>query len=380
MISNLKILVISGGEFSGTKNSLISGLRQQGCDVIEAKSTLRNLRLRPLHALSMIINAIVTYKSKFRRYMNRTYASYVAYSKANNLLVQKYNEVDAVILIGACSSSFWKYKHPDTLYTIFTDHTNLLSKKLPDYTLQIPEKSVDPTWNKIEQEILLQQDHLFVMSSHVKRSMIEDYGVDSNCISVVGGGPNLDIDIERDGVKKNYGARKILFVGLDRGKGYVDRKGLKLLEKAFLRVVKTFPDATLHVVGVDGVSADRIIYHGKMHGELLKKVFYESQVFALPAFRESFGIVLLEAMWAKNVCIGTNIEAIPEIIEDGGSGYLVEPGDDEALADNIIMLFHNPSLLKEMAERGYQLAQKRWTWKKSIHSIIQQITALKFQG
>jgi len=374
MEKKVKILVISSGEFSGIKASLVSALKRKGHDVIDVNNTLRTLRFRHLYRLFIVINALLVYKTQFRRLSGRTYASYYARSQSNKVLVDKHHGIDVVILIGANSLNFWRHKQPGILYTIFTDHTNLLSKTLPDYGFQAPERQVSGAWNKIEQVILSQQDHIFVMGSHVKCSMIGDYGIRPDKITVVGGGPNLDVDIEADGVNKTYSGRRILFVGLDAG-----RKGLDVLEKAFLKVTTAFPDVTLHVVGVDGISANGVTYHGTIYGEPLKKLFYESQIFAVPTFREPFGIVFLEAMWSKNVCIGTNIEAIPEIIADGENGFLVEPGDHESLAERMIPLFADEKAMYRMGERGYELAKSKWTWEISVEKMIEQLESMLYR-
>ncbi len=78
-------------------------------------------------------------------------------------------------------------------------------------------------------------------------------------------------------------------------------------------------------------------------------------------------------MWSKNVCIGTNLGAMPEIIKNGVSGYIVEPGDHRALAERIISLFKDPLRLREMAERGYDLAKSRYNWERSAQKIVKAL-------
>lgn len=368
MTKTRKILLISAGEFSGIKSSIASALKRAGCEVIEVRHTLRYLCLRPLYVLCMILHALYLYKSKFRSYLSRTRTAYWVRSKVNQSIVDRHSNIDAVMLVGANQLNFYPSKNPSIRYCIFTDHINKLSKQLPNFGFEIPEKNVHPSWNIIEQEILQQQNHIFVLGSFVKDSMVEDYGIDPAKITVVGGGPNLDINKERDGFIKDFSGKNILFVGLDPA-----RKGLPVLKKAFAAVLNQFPDARLNVVGVDGVDADGVFYHGKLKGEQLKKLFYMSQIFALPTFREPFGIVFLEAMWAKNVCIGTRVGAIPEIIEDGVSGYIVDPGEHDALAERIISLFKEPKRLEQMAERGYDLAKSKWTWDLSAQKILRAL-------
>jgi glycosyltransferase involved in cell wall biosynthesis len=262
-------------------------------------------------------------------------------------------------------------KFPGVLYTVFTDHTNMLSKRLPDFGMNFPQRSVSPSWNQVERQIFNQQDHIFVLGRHVKQSMIEDYDVPSARVSIVGAGPNLDVDIERDGIEKNYTAKNVLFVGLD-----AKRKGLDTLKKAFAKVLQVHPDAKLNIVGPSGNNEEGINYFGKLRGEPLKELFYDSQVFAMPSLREPFGIVFLEAMWSKAVCIGTRIEAIPEIIRDGETGYIVDPNDDASLAEKIIALLSHPEDLKDKAERGYAVARSEWRWDLTAKKILDKAREL----
>jgi glycosyltransferase involved in cell wall biosynthesis len=323
------------------------------------------------HLLAMGVEAIATYGTAFSRYHRRTAAANRAYAQANDIVLREYPQIDAVIQIGVNHAPYLREKRPGILYTAFTDHTNLLSKKLPDYGLHIPQRSVKPFWNDIERKNLLLLDHVFVMGSHVKQSMVDDYQVPADRISVVGGGPNVDVDIDRDKVQKNYRLKNVLFVGLD-----AERKGLPALKRAFREVRKTHADATLHIVGVSGTDEPNIVHHGKLRGSALQKLFYEAQIFAMPSLREPFGIAFLEAMWSRAVCIGTNVEAMPEIIQNGVTGYTIEPNDVSAIASAINQLFNNPEQLKTYADNAYSAAKLRWSWDVVVAKIQAQIERL----
>jgi glycosyltransferase involved in cell wall biosynthesis len=56
--------------------------------------------------------------------------------------------------------------------------------------------------------------------------------------------------------------------------------------------------------------------------------------------------------------IATHVGGIPELIEDGVEGYLIAPGDVEALADRITRLIRDPSERRRMGERGQSKARK----------------------
>ena len=361
-----RILVITYGSFSGIRDSLIEALRRQGCDVVETANSLRNLRLRYVYGALIYLNALLVYGARYRSYLDRTWAAQWARGRANQRTLLREERVDAVIALKQMPNH--TRRRQAVLYAIYTDHVNLLSKKSPDFGIPFHEKRVAASWNRYERRAFLDQDRVFTPSKYVARSLIEEYGVRSENIAVVGAGPNLDVDCERDGVVKDFDAHKVLFVGLEPV-----RKGLPQLLEAFERVVGRIPDAHLDVVGVEGKSTRHVRYHGRLHGDSLKKLFYESQLFVMPTLREPFGIVFLEAMWSKTVCIGTRIGAIPEIIEDGVTGFLVEPNDPRELADRMIELFSDRERLRNMAEAGYRAAKRKWTWDLSAKQILQSL-------
>jgi alpha-maltose-1-phosphate synthase len=78
----------------------------------------------------------------------------------------------------------------------------------------------------------------------------------------------------------------------------------------------------------------------------------QATVFALPTLREPFGIAFLDAMACGVPCVGTRLEAVPEIVRDGETGLLVPPGDPVALASALDRLLADPVLARAMGARG----------------------------
>lgn len=75
-------------------------------------------------------------------------------------------------------------------------------------------------------------------------------------------------------------------------------------------------------------------------------------VVALPSDQETFGIVLIEAMAAGVAVIGSNTGGVPEIIEDGVSGFTFSPNDIEGFAQKISTLMKNEHLRKQFVDAG----------------------------
>jgi glycosyltransferase involved in cell wall biosynthesis len=95
-----------------------------------------------------------------------------------------------------------------------------------------------------------------------------------------------------------------------------------------------------------------------------------ADVLAMPSRAESFGIVYLEAWAYAKPVIGARAGGVPDVIEDGVDGWLVEFDDVADLAQRITQLILNPAEAKAMGMRGYQKLQQRYTWDR-LYRIVQ---------
>ena len=87
-----------------------------------------------------------------------------------------------------------------------------------------------------------------------------------------------------------------------------------------------------------------------------------ADVVALPSRTESFGIVFLEAWARSKPVIGARAGAVPEVIDDGTDGLLVEFGDVDGLAKALAKLLDNPALAIEMGRLGLKKVHQMYTW------------------
>ncbi|MEC5422483.1 N-acetyl-alpha-D-glucosaminyl L-malate synthase BshA [Virgibacillus sp. C22-A2] len=86
--------------------------------------------------------------------------------------------------------------------------------------------------------------------------------------------------------------------------------------------------------------------------------------------KESFGLVLLEAMACQVPCIGTNVGGVPEVINHGETGFIVELGDTESAAEYAIQLLQNEEELERLSQNALHHAKKYFHSKEIVNQYI----------
>lgn len=155
-------------------------------------------------------------------------------------------------------------------------------------------------------------------------------------------------------------------------------KGLKsLVETA--EYFKNTGEAVFVVIG-DGPERQAIEEKIKEKG-LEKKLFLLGQIkdgyklmpafdiFVLPSLKEGFPFALIEAMAAKLPVIATRVGAVPEIIENGKNGYIVEPDKPEQLVKRLKEIIGNDRLCQELGIQAHQTALFKFPLEKMIKEV-----------
>jgi glycosyltransferase involved in cell wall biosynthesis len=143
--------------------------------------------------------------------------------------------------------------------------------------------------------------------------------------------------------------------------GLHPRKGVSDLIAAHAIVVKHVPEAHLYIVGRGpcqaeyeaqaNVSApDRVVFCG--HSDDPRSYLLGADIFVLASHSEPAGLVLSEAREAGCAIIASDVGGIPEMVDQGRAGTLVPPKRPDLLADAIITLLQNSSLLAEARRRS----------------------------
>ncbi|MEH7546168.1 MULTISPECIES: N-acetyl-alpha-D-glucosaminyl L-malate synthase BshA [Bacillaceae] len=103
---------------------------------------------------------------------------------------------------------------------------------------------------------------------------------------------------------------------------------------------------------------EKVIFLGKQ--ENLEELYSISDLMLLLSEKESFGLVALEAMACGVPCIGTNVGGIPEVIEQGVSGYICEVGDLEDISRKAISLLSDFDLHQKMSLKALDTVKTKF--------------------
>jgi len=99
---------------------------------------------------------------------------------------------------------------------------------------------------------------------------------------------------------------------------------------------------------------DYVAFCGPVAGEAKKHLFQDARMLLLPSYHEGHPLVILEAMAAGLPVIATDTGCIAETIGDGISGFLIEKGNPQQLAQRIVRLLQDEGLREQMGKAGRQ--------------------------
>lgn len=210
-----------------------------------------------------------------------------------------------------------------------SDAVTAVSNALVEQTIEVinPDKTIETVYNFIDERVYQKTD-----SNHLR----QEYGI-------------LDHEKVVIHVSNFRGVKRVQDVVASFAK-------IQEAVPSKLLLVGDGPEMTpvcklVSKLGLD----DQVLFLGKQ--DKLEELYSLSDLLLLLSEKESFGLVLLEAMACGVPCIGTNIGGIPEVIIDGETGYICEFGNVDEVAEKSIQLLTDSAQHHAFSEAAMSLVE-----------------------
>jgi glycosyltransferase involved in cell wall biosynthesis len=193
-------------------------------------------------------------------------------------------------------------------------------------------------------------------------------GIQQNLIEVIYNGVNHDLFFYNNQPKK---AQQLLFIG-----NIIKTKGVVELFDASVELIKKYPDLTLTFAGngamlpvlKEKVAAlelqDQILLPGNINHDKLPSMVQTSSLVVLPSYAEGVPNVLLEAMASGTPVVATSVGGIPEIIDEGITGFLIE-----TLTAKNVQKTIEKALNHDWDNEKISQSAKRFDWQKNKQAL-----------
>jgi phosphatidyl-myo-inositol dimannoside synthase len=242
----------------------------------------------------------------------------------------------------------------------------------------------------LKRRVFREADKVFPVSAFTGRAVHEETGADEGRLVVVHNGVNPAI-FKRTAVSPAEAARyrphgERLLLTVTRLYPY---KGVDRMLEALPPITQAVPNVKYLVVGegpdlprLQRLAAglglqDRVCFLGRRTVAEIVSLYNLADLFVLltreePPDVEGFGLVFLEAAACGLPSVGGRSGGIPEAVEEGRTGWLVDPRDPRVIAATIIDLLGSPERLRRASEHCLQSAPAR-TWERVAERILQEM-------
>jgi len=158
------------------------------------------------------------------------------------------------------------------------------------------------------------------------------------------------------------------------------KNGIDILIRAVAEVKKTLPEIRCHILGdgperqkLEKLTKDlnlekKIKFFGHVPYNEIPQYLHEADIFVRPSRSEGMGNSFIEALAAGLPIIGTPVEGILDIIEDGKTGFFAKVSDFQDLANKIIFVLNNRQLADFTVKNGTVMISEKFSWDKIAES------------
>lgn len=114
----------------------------------------------------------------------------------------------------------------------------------------------------------------------------------------------------------------------------------------------------------------RVDHIGWIDGEQKAELLQRTAVNVLPSYNEGLPMSILETMAYGIPCVSTRIASIPEVVRPGENGFLIQPGQVEALGEAIKQLLQDDSLRQQYSQNAYRLITEQFSLQSNVAQLL----------
>lgn len=249
---------------------------------------------------------------------------------------------------------------------LYCDHSWALARAHHVHARRYSERAM-AAFEQAERESLSGLSHVFTFGAYVRDNLISHYGLPADRVTAVGSGMGA---IEPYDGPKTYDKPSLLFVA----KHLFEAKGGVLLLEAFDLARRRRPDLALTIVGDERSRAfvgarPGITFHAHLPWTALQQLYRDAALLVQPMLNDPWGQVYLEAMASRTAVLGLNRNGLPELVDGGRHGFLVDGAHPAALAEAILSAVADPERLKRMAATAQRHVLKNYSWSRVAERI-----------
>ncbi|MEY8349530.1 glycosyltransferase family 4 protein [Bacillus cereus] len=376
-IKKLKILYVTflrypnTGGLSNYITSLKTGFEKYGHDVdvisptqMTAVHLEQDIPRAAEHARDFLLQRYGTVNEKIIKntsYMN-VYKSFLRGRSLEQYDVFHAQDLFSVFLLGQLNL---EYKKP----LFFTPHGHFTKSRLKFD--KIKKGSIEEVYfSEIEKQGIKASDQIITISNSF-HSPLKEYGAKIEQLVTV----HTGIHFHQASIPKQEYNDNLVISCVSR---LSPRKGHDILLKALSQIQQDLSNVEIWIVG-DGVMRERledqvlqlgldnIRFFGRRTD--IPEILSSSAIYVLPTINDNFPISIIEAMFSRQAIVTTNCGGIPEMIQNGKTGIICEPGNVQQLSDALKLLLANKSLRERLGRNAQEYSRQHLTQGGMISKI-----------
>ena len=237
-----------------------------------------------------------------------------------------------------------------------------------------------------EERMLERSNRIIGVSDFTRRELLQYYKVKADKIRVIHNGVDthkFKPATDKRKVKEEVGLNPDEIAILSVGRLYA-RKGLFTLIESMPAIVKRFRNAKFVISGKGqsnemkklvahatrlGVK-NNLVFTGYFPDKKLPKLYQAADVFAFSTFYENLPFAVLEALSTGLPVVTTNVGGIPEMIDSGKNGFLVQPFNAKQLSDRILHCLEHPADAAEMGLLARKNILEHFDWRLIVQKVL----------